>query len=348
MNDEMAAKWLRAVELDTSGPRLAAVTAAATQYPDSADVKSVVALTELAAGLESDPGFHAVSTAVRAGDATFACGPKDLETRLIAAIMLAALMETDSNNATMACQTILSADWRGDSLAHAELSDLASQHLVRRSEAQRGRPKIASGFDGKAGSALVNKIAEDDGAATHTELRAIASALQTVSSNLTRGLPRLEAQLSERLKSNEEELDLLWWAFSGNSADSGEAWDDIEDSGRLVTRLAFEFERLTVWYSEPRSTHQILRRLLKGRTAESISLADLASAAPTDLELPLAQQCSLLPVLSCIHEHREFNGDDAWKASVRRWHVDALHTSSALETCLQLIREILIAGRLAE
>ena len=252
-----------------------------------------------------------------------------------------ALLQNESKPASTAAQGILSAKWVGLSPAVPELTELALASSLRRSEVLRKRrdlPNPARKDFLKRFREEVEEVHEDDSATIRT-VQLLGAAVKEMATKL-QGVQRSYArELAARLDAADEELEILWWAFSDYSELAKKKWADLAPetaallSGiELGNKLAFEIELP--------STEALLARLLGPDTNLLVSVATAVEATGNllgSIELPDGHQ--LLPILSCISEHRALGGNPSWKGSVGRWKIDPEHTAKKLAFARQAVRE---------
>ena len=133
-------KWLRAVEIQSAGPRLAAIESSANNLAQTLSGRGVLDMTLLAHGRSHGDAFDQLSESLQEDDPTFGCLADDLETRIAASATVCALLAERSTSASIAAQGVLSAQWLRLSPAVAELPALAVDTSRRRSELFRNEP----------------------------------------------------------------------------------------------------------------------------------------------------------------------------------------------------------------
>ena len=331
-------KWLRAVELEPGGERLAAIESAANDLAGELSGRDILDMTLLAHGRPNKDAFDRLSDTVQEHDSTFGCRPDDLETKIAAGATLSALLTQDSMSASVAAQGILSAKWLGLSPAVVELPELAHATSHRRSEALRGRRTLlpspgeeaffdeVPNFDTKGNE--TNPVTQQEVRPLRAAAKEAAEALQT------------------RLDAADEELDLLWWAFSGYSELAKTAWASVAPETAAVL-CGIEFGKKLMFEIELPSTDALLARLLGDDLEEPVSLASaVEGCAPFVHSIELPDGHSLLPILSSISEHRALDGKPSWSGSVDRWNIDPTHSAGKLAFARQSVRESALTGNI--
>lgn len=345
MDDARVAKWLRSVELTPGSSRQGAIVKAADAFAQGADGQAVAAMVKLAFKLDSDGGFTSLSELISQSDTTFAGSADDLESQLAAGVLIAEVLDSNSAVSVCAGHCVLSAEWAEHTPALPELPDLARQSLARQSEAQRTRPEFPQP---KQGPADVADFPDDGGPVTHAEGQPLVAAISTLSAQAATQAQQLSA-LRASQRAAEEELNILWWAFSGHSEQDTKPWSDIEPDGRAAVLAGLEFNWNLVFDTEPRRSTQILRRVLGSRSAEEVSL-DLAVQDATADELRLPETIPnhvLLPVLVSLRECAQLQGKAGWIDSVERWGINPKRTVTCLDLAAQTLRELLLAEHLS-
>jgi len=173
-------------------------------------------------------------------------------------------------------------------------------------------------------------------------VRALGQTVEQIDGTFTTLNKRVEA----RLAASDEELDLLWWAFSGHSELMNKPYSKFSSDGSLVLAIAFELAGQVTFPVQPEATRALLDRLLGTKATHSITLAAAVNAAKAlQLTLPVFNKQRLLPVLSSLQEAEELDWKAAWKESVGRWSIDADLASSCLDLAEQVVRELLLTRR---
>ena len=341
-------KWLRAVEIQSGGPRLAAIESSANHLAQTLSGRSVLDITLLAHGRSHGDAFDQLSESLREHDPTFGCLPDDLETKIAANATVCALLADRSNSASIAAQGVLSAQWLGLSPAVAELPALAVDTSRRRSELFRKRadlPEVSAQKDFFKG---VPAFDTKEAAATHQEIKPLRTATKTMANELQTRQHSYARVLAARLDGADEELEILWWAFSGYSELAKRTWTELAHPEaallcgiELGNKLKFEIELP--------STEALLARLLGPSTKETVSLASAVEAgAPFLGSMELPDGHPLLPILSCVSEHRALQGDSSWEGSVARWSIDAEHSTQKVAFAQQAVLERSLMGKVCD
>ena len=344
---EQLPKWLRAVELEPGGDRLAAIESSAIHLGSTLSGRDVLDMILLAHGQSHGNAFDHLNHAVRTHDPTFGCRADDLESTVAASAAVSALLAQESKSASIAAQGILSADWLGLSPAVTELPGLASATSHRRSEALRkrravSRPRVKTFFDDAPEfNNTGNPVTQREGQLLRAAAKKAVDALQTRQDSLA-------GVMAARLDAADEELDLLWWASSDYSELAKTKWVDIAPQTAAVLS-GIELGNKLVFEIELPSTDALLARLLGRDLEEPVALAEAVegSAALVDLKMPTDGH-PLLPILSSISEHRTLGGDPSWKGSVGRWNIDPGHSAGKLAFARQSVRERTLIGHISD
>ena len=332
-------KWLRAVELEPAGDRLAAIESSAIHLGDTLCGRDVLDMTLLAHGQSRGNAFDHLNSAVQTHDPTFGCRADDLESTVAAGAVVSALLAQESKSASAAAQGILSANWLGLSPSVTELPELARATSRRRSEALRRRRALPSIKKKKAFFDEVPKFAGTEDALTQREGQLLRAAAKAVADALQTSQDSFADVMATRLAAADEELDLLWWAFSDYSELANTRWADLAPETAAVL-CGIELGNKLVFEIELPSTEALLARLLGRNPEEPVVLAKAveASASLVDSMVP-TEGHPLLPILSSISEYRVLNGNPSWSGSVTRWNIDPDHSAGKLAFALQSVRE---------
>jgi len=342
MVEESLARWLHAVELVPGSERQQAIASAAKSYassPKASDPRDMVPLAHRVPDAVS--AYETLFAAMTAADSTFGCAIGELETRLIAGAFVAAIMERNAAAASTAAYLVLNAGAIGLTSEVADLPTLATESLARRAEAVRSRRQIQSTVDISIDA--VPAFEEDGNPATHEEVRLLRDASVASFEATAKSVESLVNQVSARLRASDEELDLLWWCVSGRSERLGGVdWTSVNDVGLASIAAAFEMSDLLVFTPHPPSAELLLARILGPHSNKKVSLQGAVNAArKSDFSVELEGH-QLLPVLSSLREHAELGGDQAWKASVKRWSIDPSRNWTGLELAAECLRELMI------
>lgn len=337
--------WMRAIELERGGERLAAIESSAIHLGETVSGRDVLDMTLLAHGRSYGNAFDRLSDSVREHDPTFACRSDDLEAAIAACAALSAALERESKSASIAAQGVLSAKWLGLDPAVAELPELALATSQRRSEVLRSRHALPRPATKDLFEEFSNEVLEvdPDESPTYREIQLLGTAsmeLQSSQSSFTE-------VLAARLDAADEELEILWWAYSNYSELAKEKWSDLT-SGMAALLCGIELGNRLAFEVELPSTEALLARLLGANRNELVSLATAIEAGASFLSsMKLPDGHPLLPILSSVSEHRALDGDPSWQGSVGRWKIDPSHSTEELALARQAVREISLVGNLS-
>ena len=229
-------KWLRAVELEPGGPRLEAIEGAATNLAETLTGGDILDMALLAHGRSHGEIFDHLNDSLRDHDPTFGCSADDLESTIAAGAVVSALMANESKSASIAAQGVLSAQWVGLSSAIAELPEIAAATCFRRSEALRARSPLPAG---PVKRDFLKKVPEFDSEepATQQDIGFLRRATKDLSDGVQARVHAYGRVLAARLDAADEELEVLWWAFSGHSELAMKEWGQL--AGPEGVRLFF-------------------------------------------------------------------------------------------------------------
>jgi len=346
MFESLVPNWLHRVELIPTSERLAAIIDTANEVASTANGQSALGVVDLAFSGGSDAAFALLSDAVRVRDATFGCAKGDLESRLVAAVTVAAMLESNSDTASNAAYAVLSEVWRGRKSEIEDLAGFAREALARRSEAHRARNVVAITTDMAGALKAVPTFDPDGGGATHEEVNRVTASVTKGLETVKRSFDQIAARVNTQLGAVDEELDVLWWAFSNYSSTSRASWEAVPADPRPIV-MAAEFFRHLRFPVEPQSVDSVLSRLLGTSADQKIVLRDSIEALTDDqFNLPSFENQQALPVLTSIRECREFDRKKAWIASAARWGVDASQETTARALAIQTLGELVLARNL--
>jgi len=343
MVDDKIAGWLHEVELTPGSARQHAIASAAATYAASASTAAMPDLVLLAHGFPAPKAHLQVTEAVAAQDDTFACGIDELETHLVAAVIVAAVMERSSLAATAAAALVLNAAATGLNSVIADLPGLATESRHRQGGDVRRRGPIKATLEIGGVFDAVPAFDQDGANVVHQEIRALRESSVAALDATSKALADLVTTLSNRLNAADEELDLLWWCFSERSEILSQGWASVKSSGLAAVLAAVEMHQHLSFPAEPQSATSLLAKVLGDHASKTVKLEgaiDDAGMANVVVEATGGHQ--LLPVLSSLHEYQELDGKPAWKGSVARWNIDPSRTWTVLDLAGECLRELTI------
>lgn len=348
MTNAQTAQWLRAVELEPASTRPSAITQAAIAIAGTATAQDSLDLTLLSFTGEGTDIFARVGDAVRDVDATFGCAVDDLETGIVAAVCLRQVLSDASDSVSAAAaHAILSASWAGLKAPAPELVDIAKAALSRQSEESRARKKTGSTV---ALAKVLEELPTFESPGTpvmHQEGSQIVAAVTAIATVLKSAVDRNRNTMTRRMQAADEELDLLWWAFSGWSETLEKPWPKVTNGGVAAVVLGLELANNVSFPAEPVSTRELLSRLLGTRVTHTVELGKaLEATLRAGVELPKVAGHRLLPVLSSFGEAAVLNGKVAWRGSMARWSIVVDQQVTCLELAEQTVRELLLARQM--
>ena len=347
MDDTQLAAWLRAVELEPGSDRQAAIGQAAEKFVSTVTPSAILGLVELAHGCPDESAFILLRDGIADIDPTFGCAIDDLETRLAASVFAAEVLAADALIAIPTAHSVLSAKWSGLQSPATELSQIAERTLAQRAEAVRVRVPFTFGVDTSAILTALPTFPDDGGAMTHQEGNKFRVAISEVADTMSAAVDDATKRATGRLDASDEELNLLWWAFSGRSNVEDRPWSRITNDGLAAILMGIEFGGLVKFPAEPLATRELLSRLLGAKAGHTVSLSNAVSAVGKREVLNNAPRGHrLLPVLSSLGESRALAGKKAWTDSVARWSIDVSRETTSLDLACQTVRETLLVKQL--
>ena len=342
--------WMRVVELERGGERLEAIESSAIHLGETVSGRDVLDMTLLAHGRPYGDAFDRLRDSVRKHDPTFGCQADDLETAIAACAAVSALLARNSKSSSVAAQGVLSAKWLRLDPAVNELPELALATSRNRSEVLRRRRALPRPANKDFFKGFSNEISQDDpdDSVTNSQVQTLGTASKDMAEELQSTQRSLTDVLAARLDATDEEVQILWWAYSNYSELGKERWADLVP-GTAALLSGIELGTKLVFEIELPSTEALLARLLGPNSKEPISLVTAVEAAASflgSMELPAGHP--LLPILSSVSEHRTLGGDPSWKGSVGRWEIDPAHSAEELDLACQAVREIALTGSISD
>ena len=342
--------WMRSVELDRDSTRLDALEQAAICLARKLSGRDILDMTLLAYNQAQGDAFDHLRDSVRDRDPTFGCMPDDLESAIAAGAVVAKLLSGDSKAASVTAQGVLSAKWIGLCPAVSELPKLAAATSGRRSEALRQRkrlPKNPVNKDFFSDFLPEATEVDPDEAVRREDFQLLAKAATEMAIKLQTGQHAYAKVLAARLNAADEELEVLWWAYTNYSEFAKKKWGDLAPETAALL-CGIELGAKFTFEIELPSTEALLARLLGPDIQATVSLSAAVDGAATLMEsmnLPVGHR--LLPILSSMSEHSVLQGDPAWKGSVDRWSIDPEHATKKLDFACQAVRETVLMGNIS-
>jgi hypothetical protein len=331
--------WVESVELLPGSDRLSALRAAAETLGAGLRPSAVLELVAYAVGRDSASAFESVSDAVTASDPSFAGAAADLEPRLVASAAVARALESDDDTAAIVAGAVLSAEFAGLRAPVVELPALARAAQARRFGRVRERvtlPRIE--FDRTAA-----EIPNPHAAPRRTGDDRLGGGTSALTEQLTRILSGLAERFETRLDAADEELDVLWWAFSSHG-EAAAGWNDAAPGPDVFLRAGRELADRHRFNAEIPTARAILRRVLGPPGDEEYVLADAIGACAGRVELDSAAPSPLLPILTANAAYLDAGGDPGWVDAAAARGVDATVRRRGEEIAGQTLRELLLVG----
>jgi GTPase-associated system helical domain len=350
LTDERFPAWFENVELEPASFRLSALREASETLAERLPARHAIDLVTYAMGRRSVQAFQVVVTAVSAHDRSFAPAADDLEPRLVAAAAVARVLERAGEDAAAAAGAVLSGEFAGLSSPLAELPALARAAIAERF--RRARTRIpAPSLD------VLGRIEGETAVGTEymppeAAIRRLREESVALARELQSAITTLGQRFDARLDAADEELDILWWAFSAPPAmvERGR-WDEPSESAAAsLLRAGLELAARHRRGGEVPSAREILRRVLGPLANDEFAISDVVEGTAA-VSLDPVEPNALLPILTSAGEYlafREaelisFGGERSWIDSCLRYGVDPSLRHQGEEIAAQTLRELLLA-----
>jgi hypothetical protein len=292
-------------------------------------------LVAYAVGRDGGSAFEALCAAVAANDPSFVATRSDLEPHLVASAALARALENDNLTASIVAGGILSAEFAGLYAPVAELPQLARAAQARRFASLRDRVPIPRA---ELASIFTNMPAfSADGWRASEGIDRLARATKAFAEQVQGTLDGLAARLEARSDATDEEIDVLWWAFSAQRGAS----PGLDPYAGLL-RAGLELADRHRFNTEIPTAGEILRRVLGSLGEEEHTLSAVIAASSGAVELDAATAGPLFPVLTSSAAWVALQGDGEWVATAERLGVDATIRRPGYEIAAQTTRELLL------
>ena len=350
--DDRFPRWFESIELEPESGRFGVLRDAADAVGSRLELGAALDLVAYAVGRTSPSAFSAVHAAVSENDRMFAAAAGDLEPRLVATAALARVLENDDDRTAVVAGAVLSADFAGLHSPVEELPQLARAALARRFRGLRDRVALP---DMKLEDifAHVPRFAGEM-AQPAQQIDPLLRATKMLTEQLTSTLATLGQRFETRLDAADEELDILWWAFTAQGGEDRLRWGELNAPEATLLRTGLELADRHRFKAEIPSVHEILRRVLGSRAADEYSVAEIVIAAGEDVALDDVTPGPLLPILTSRAEYLAFKdaefvafqSEHSWMNSAGRYGVDPTIRRRGDEIAAQTLRELLLARAL--
>jgi hypothetical protein len=319
------ARWYATVSIDDAESRRRARWDGVLTVLEDTDRTRVEALLRLAYGGRAAPAAEEVQKireAFRAADETFEMRGNDRELQVLAGAALAVLMEdvneSEGAAAALAATTASLAGARKPNVP-MDLASLGEAAIRRQGDAKRKRPDLAKlvsveppKVDFKRASTKVREQANWDGV-----VEAFGMLAEAASAGLA-GLAKRQANtissLESFLKTQDEELQMLWWLTGEYSDSYGCSLKDVPADAQPFV-MGSELAESTQFLPGPPSITAILSRAgLKERRKLAVTRAVNAPRADWLERLMTDAKPSALstPLHEAIKRQLETGAGDAW------------------------------------
>lgn len=348
MPDLPIAKWMRPVELQPGSARIKAVAKVAEGFAEGTRPETILGLVETAFLGADNAAHRSVSEAIRITDDTYWSEPHELQARLIAGTVLARVVAEGSELATVASHAIMSATWQGMQAPFEELPEVASGAIAEGARTSRERPRLAP-IDSSKMQPRKPALPEAEEFVTSKHGVELLKYVDTAVANAVKHVNSRNRELTSLLRVSDEELNILWWAFSGRSRILGASFSHPTSPARVAIAAGLEFGDLVEFAEEPRLTEELLSRLLGRKVEKVVTLREAIEAlAGADFALPDGgADHRFLPVLTCLTALRKHGGESSWTSSAQKVADVLESTHSPVSLAHQTVREILLADKLA-
>ncbi len=320
------ADWYRIAAIDPRNVDLEARWAGVEAFVKTCNVNDVLDSGRLFFGMTPKSANFAdrLRAPFKASDAKFAMLGNDMELRVLAGSLLAALFSYDSGWGETALLTLTCGSFRDQrTAAVGEIVRVAREELSKKSASLRvivpSALPTAEQFNEPNLKRLdeVRKILNAAGA-----LPTVGEPLLTALVGITTALGQLLQWAPDHVHQQElrrEETDVLWWLFAGHSRDLDVGFEELKDQV-IALVAAKEMADLTKTIPGPYSARGFLNKAL--RHAKSVSkkpsLADAVSATSVEWRALAANRADtdacidLCPVLFAVKKCKEAEGKKVW------------------------------------
>ncbi len=337
--------WVESVELLPASPRFDALRQAAETIGGTLDADGALELVAYAVGRGSTATFQAVCLAVAANDPDFTASSSDLEPRLVASAAIARALENDDLTASVAAAAVLSAEFAGLFSPVGELPELARAAQARLFRGLR-EPVSMPRLDLEGPLRNLPSFAAE-GWSPAQALDGLVGASRAIAQRVEAVLAAMTDRFETRLDAADEELEVLWWAFSARGTRAAEDWREPSSVNELL-QVGLELADRHRTSVEIPSSLEILRRVLGPRGEEYHVLSDVVAAAAGTVELDSAQPGPLFTILTSMMTCVTLQDETDWIAAATRLGVDPAMTRRGDEIAAQTVRELLLGRAIAE
>lgn len=291
----------------------------------------------------SSEALAEIKTKLQKHDNLFALHGSDREAAVLSGIILAMLLKSDKDTALVTAMGLLTASFEGGRQLiklPMKLLDIATNALTRVSINRRKRAVLkvptAADLDGLKELQKVLPVPAEDGKAqtvSDSEFLESSVAREIVDSALLFAdkSQNFFVELVRRLEVQDEELDMLWWLYSGRSDLTGKLFGEIAEHERPLL-LSMELAEKTKLAPGPAS---IISMMLKAGVSDTKKTLDkFVDSVPMELIESCAVEnpsVLLFPIHSAISLRREFDSGKGWKESwLAKSNIAKSHSVSGL------------------
>lgn len=346
--DAHLATWLRPVGVDSSDARLAMRRAAVDAMQDRLAGQAAVDCVLAAHGILDNDARDWLGELIEEFDDEFDPVGKDgLLKHVAAASVAGALSDPTRDGQLLVALLVQSSDFIGAKPVVGPLLELAVEARAAAVGRQRGLSDALGERPTKrtARPTVLDEAAAYDASTMNKVLSEIRASVKQLSDRVD-DVHRAASRSDENQR---EELETLWWSYSGYSSVLSKPWAEVTGAADRATRAAAELADISV--APPAASPRTLLEIALGDLAATLTtVRELASAA-CEIESvnPKVQGSSpLLPILSfTAHGLESGRDDDVWRvAASRLTGVEGDLTCTAKQGALQFLRELEITALL--
>lgn len=348
------ARWYQSVSLGEDRQRRQLRWNGVQAIVDDADRNTVEALLRLAIGGRAPPDLNqlqSIRESFRNADPEFQMGGNERELQVLAASVLAVLIQGTDSTSSFAALAATTAAFGGARMPDLpmDLAQLAESAISRLADANRVRPNLLAlaadspKFDFESAAQKVRSLPNWDGVADAFELAAEGArgAVRTLSARQNKAIRAFD----KFIRIQGEELQMLWWLIGQRSEIYDCGLSDVPVEAQPFV-FAAELAAVTEFLPGPRSLRGVLSRAgLPGQG--NLQIAAAVNAAKSEWLEALVKNVSPSSVSSPLHtaivRQLETGPGQAWVAG---WaavsEVDASFALSPMKLAELFYRERLM------
>lgn len=317
-------RWYREVGVDENRDRLQRRWTGVSTFVSGmtdADIENALRVIFRAPSKPTADGLARIRQIFKQADDLFDMHGNDREMEVLCGASVAVLIERDEDLAAVGALAVTTAGLNGTRAAELpmDLPALAESAIGRIAEHNRKRPDLHRGLSDLpkvAFTAAKEKVQQFDPNGVSAGFDAAAAAVAVGFENIRKWVASVADRTSRYIAIQDEELEMLWWAFGERSEDLNQPFKDVPAKAQPLV-FAKELADATEFRPGPISTKGLLSRAGL-RENKKVTIPEAVNASETSWLKSLAQADKVSPLSLPIHfaigRKVETNDDASWVA----------------------------------